>query len=60
MGSGGLRDAERRLLNGREPLPPASTGHAQPPLSTLVAAARIWSPMTPRAGLVRLAERLPA
>jgi len=53
-------DAERRLLNALEALAPASTGHAQPPLATLVAAARVWSPMTPRAGLVRLAERLPA
>ena len=35
-------------------------GFDHPPLDTLVTAARAWSPMTPRAGLVRLAERLPA
>jgi uncharacterized protein (TIGR02444 family) len=53
-------EAERRLLLALEALPPASTGPAQPPLAAMVAAARVWSPMTPRAGLVRLAERLPA
>ncbi|HEX8661390.1 MAG TPA: TIGR02444 family protein [Brevundimonas sp.] len=53
-------EAERRLLTALEALAPPPTGHAQPPLASMVAAARVWSPMTPRAGLVRLAERLPA
>jgi hypothetical protein len=50
----------RRLLAALEGLSPAPTGLPQPPINTLVAAARVWSPMTPRAGLVRLADRLPA
>ena len=53
-------EAERRLLNALEALAPASSAAAQPPLNTMVATARVWSPMTPRAGLVRLADRLPA
>lgn len=53
-------DAERRLLLALEALSPAPSGGARPPLAAMVAAARVWSPMTPRAGLVRLAERLPA
>ncbi|MDI1325490.1 MAG: TIGR02444 family protein [Brevundimonas sp.] len=53
-------EAERRLLTALETLAPSSTGPRKPPLGALVAIARIWSPITPRAGLVRLAERLPA
>ena len=53
-------EAERRLLTALEALAPPTTGPARPPLPALVAVARVWSPMTPRAGLVRLAERLPA
>ncbi|MDP3801061.1 MAG: TIGR02444 family protein [Phenylobacterium sp.] len=53
-------EAERRLLAALEVIAPPPTGPAQASLAALVAAARIWSPMTPRAGLVRLAERLPA
>ena len=53
-------EAERRLLAALEALAPAPSGPPQPPINTLVAAARVWSPMTPRAGLVRLADRLPA
>jgi uncharacterized protein (TIGR02444 family) len=53
-------DAERRLLAALEALAPASSGPRAPPLVLLVAAARVWSPMTPRAGLIRLADRLPA
>lgn len=53
-------EAERRLLAALEALAPAPSGSPQPPINTLVAAARVWSPMTPRAGLVRLADRLPA
>ena len=53
-------EAERRLLTALEALAPAPSAPPQPPLNTMVAAARAWSPMTPRAGLVRLADRLPA
>ena len=53
-------EAERRLLNALELLTPPSSGPPRAPIDALVAAARVWSPMTPRAGLVKLAERLPA
>ena len=52
--------AERHLLAALEALAPSPSGSPRAPLETMVAAARQWSPMTPRAGLVRLAERLPA
>ena len=53
-------EAERCLLIALEALAPGSSGPPRPPLDTLVAAARVWSPMTPRTGLIRLADRLPA
>lgn len=53
-------EAERRLLTALEALAPAPSGPSRPPINSLVAAARVWSPMTPRAGLVLLADRLPA
>ena len=53
-------EAERRLLAALEALSPSPLGEPVPLLEALVAAAREWSPMTPRAGLVELAERLPA
>ncbi len=53
-------EAERRLMAALEALAPAPSGGPQPPINALVAAARVWSPITPRAGLVRLADRLPA
>lgn len=53
-------EAERRLLTALEALAPASSGPPRPPLPAMVAAARVWSPITLRAGLNRLAERLPA
>jgi uncharacterized protein (TIGR02444 family) len=52
-------EAERRLLTALEALAPAPSGPPGPPIALLVAAARAWSPMTPRAGLVQLADRLP-
>lgn len=52
--------AERRLLQALEALSPSPSGARRPTLEALVAVARVWSPMTPRAGLARLAERLPA
>ncbi len=51
--------AERRLLEALERLAPGPSGPPRPVLEGMVAAARVWSPVTPRAGLVRLAERLP-
>jgi uncharacterized protein (TIGR02444 family) len=53
-------EAERRLLAALEALSPPPSGLSQPPINTMGSAARVWSPMTPRAGLVRLADRLPA
>ncbi len=53
-------EAERRLMAALEALAPTPSGPPRSPIDALVAAARVWSPMTPRAGLVRLADRLPA
>lgn len=53
-------DAERRLLAALEALSPAPAGPSRPVLEALVAVARRWSSTTPRAGLIELAERLPA
>jgi hypothetical protein len=53
-------EAERRLLAALEALSPPPGGEPRPVLEALVAVARQWSPMTPRAGLIQLAERLPA
>ncbi|HEY0598684.1 TIGR02444 family protein [Brevundimonas sp.] len=53
-------EAERRLLTALEALSPPPEDARRPVLDALVAVARQWSPMTPRAGLVQLAERLPA
>ena len=53
-------EAERRLLAALEALSPSAEAAPAPTLEALVAVARRWSPMTPRAGLVELAERLPA
>lgn len=52
--------AERRLLEALEVLSPEPAGAPRPPIDALVAVARIWSPMTPRPGLILLADRLPA
>ena len=53
-------EAERRLLTALEALTPSPRGAPRPVLDALIAAARQWSPMTPRPGLTALAERLPA
>ncbi len=53
-------EAERRLLAALEALSPPAEGPSRPVLDALVAVARQWSPTTPRAGLVELAQRLPA
>lgn len=52
-------EAERLLLAALEALTPPK-GAPRPVLDALIAAARQWSPMTPRPGLTTLAERLPA
>ena len=52
-------EAERHLLAALEALAPTSGGPARPALAAMVAAARVWSSITPRAGLVQLADRLP-
>ncbi len=53
-------EAERRLLAALEGLSPPPEGAPRPVLEALVAVSRQWAPMTPRAGLTALAERLPA
>jgi len=53
-------EAELCLLDALEALSPPSRGPSRPVLDALVAVARVWSSVTPRPGLVRLAERLPA
>ncbi len=53
-------EAERRLLSALEALSPPPEGPPRPVLAALIAVARQWSPMTPRPGLIALAERLPA
>ena len=53
-------EAERQLMTALEALAPPPSGPPRPGLDALVAVARQWSPVTPRAGLARLADRLPA
>jgi len=53
-------EAERHLMAALEALAPAAGGPVRPALAALVAIARVWSPITPRVGLVQLADRLPA
>ena len=52
-------DAERRLLLALEALT-GSPAAPRPVAEALIAVARQWSSMTPRAGLMQLADRLPA
>mgnify|MGYP003577197907 CR=1 FL=1 len=54
-------EAERRLLEALEALAPASPGGSvRPALDAMVEVARVWSRVTPRPALTRLAEALPA
>lgn len=54
-------EAERRLLLALEGLVPAADATAvRPPLDAMVEVARVWSRVTPRPALVRLAQALPA
>lgn len=53
-------EAERHLLEALEALTPAGEGPARPAIDGMAATARVWSRITPRPALVRLAEALPA
>ena len=53
-------EAERRLLAALEALSPPPGGPPQPVLEAMISVSRQWSAMTPRPGLIALAERLPA
>jgi len=54
-------EAERRLLEALEALvSSAQVGPPRPALDAMVETARVWSRVTPRPALARLAEALPA
>lgn len=53
-------EAEKHLLDALEALTPEAGGPKRPALDGLVATARIWSSITPRPALIRLAGALPA
>lgn len=53
-------EAERHLLEALEALTPAAEGPPRPAIDGMAATARVWSRITPRPALVRLAEALPA
>jgi uncharacterized protein (TIGR02444 family) len=53
-------EAERHLLEALEALAPAPQGPRRPAIDGLAATTRVWSRITPRPALIRLAEALPA
>lgn len=53
-------EAEKHLLAALEALAPAPGGPPRPIIDGLAATTRVWSRITPRPALVRLAEALPA
>lgn len=53
-------EAEKHLLAALEALAPAPDGPPRPVIDGLAATTRVWSRVTPRPALVRLAEALPA
>ena len=53
-------EAERHLLDALEALAPEAAGSPRPAIDALAATARIWASVTPRPGLIRLADALPA
>lgn len=53
-------EAEKHLLAALEALAPAPDGPPGPVIDGLAATTRVWSRVTPRPALVRLAEALPA
>lgn len=52
--------SERYLLAALEALEPSPSGKPRPAIEGLVDTARMWSRVTPRPALIRLAEALPA
>ena len=53
-------EAEKHLLEALEALAPKADGSKRAAIDGLVATARVWSSITPRPALIRLAEALPA
>ena len=53
-------EAERHLLEALEALARAPDGAPRPAIDGLTATTRLWSRVTPRPALIRLAEALPA
>ena len=53
-------EAERHLLEALEALAPMPSGAPRPVIDGLTATTRLWSRVTPRPALIRLAEALPA
>ncbi len=53
-------EAEKHLLEALEALAPTPGGPKRAAIDGLVATARVWSSITPRPALIRLAETLPA
>ena len=53
-------EAERHLLEALDALAPAPVGPPRPAIDALVATARVWTNVTPRPALIRLADALPA
>lgn len=53
-------EAEKHLLEALEALAPPPAGAPRPAIDGLAATTRIWSRITPRPALIRLADALPA
>ena len=53
-------EAEKHLLEALEGLAPPPAGAPRPAIDGLAATTRVWSRITPRPALIRLADALPA
>nr|WP_314436586.1 TIGR02444 family protein [uncultured Brevundimonas sp.] len=53
-------EAEKHLLEALEALTPSPSGAPRPAVDGLAATTRVWSRITPRPALIRLADALPA
>lgn len=53
-------EAEKHLLEALEALAPPPAGAPRPAIDGLAATTRVWSRITPRPALIRLADALPA
>jgi uncharacterized protein (TIGR02444 family) len=53
-------EAEKHLLEALEALAPPPVGAPRPAIDGLAATTRVWSRVTPRPALIRLADALPA